>query len=67
MWDVVSALTPPLVVAAAFGFLLFKLLRTEMAPKRTADVRRETGPQAAAPADDTPADEGKSGGNTSAE
>ncbi|MQA94443.1 MAG: hypothetical protein GEV11_07230 [Streptosporangiales bacterium] len=66
MWDVVSALTPPLVVAATFGFLLFKLLRGEMAPKRTADLREST-PRAVAPPDDTPGDEGKSGGNTPAE
>lgn len=38
MWEVLSALTPPAVVAAVFCTFLYKLLRKEMAP-RTSDGR----------------------------
>ncbi|MFC7329272.1 hypothetical protein [Marinactinospora rubrisoli] len=38
MWDVLSALIPPAVVATAFCTFIYKLLRKEMAP-RTSDGR----------------------------
>lgn len=38
MWDVLSALIPPVVVATVFCTFIYKLLRSEMAP-RTADGR----------------------------
>lgn len=38
MWDVLSALIPPVVVAAVFCTFIYKLLRSEMAP-RTSDGR----------------------------
>nr|WP_236544093.1 hypothetical protein [Spiractinospora alimapuensis] len=39
MWDVLSAIIPPAVVAAVFCTAIYKLLRSEMAP-RTSDGRR---------------------------
>lgn len=33
MWDVLSALIPPAVVAAVFCTAIYKLLRREMAPR----------------------------------
>jgi hypothetical protein len=38
MWDVLSALIPPAVVAAVFCTAIYKLLRREMTP-RTSDGR----------------------------
>lgn len=43
MWDVVSALLPPLVMAAVFCALVFTLLRREIGAKRPdpRDARRD--------------------------
>lgn len=42
MWDVLSALIPPAVVATVFCTFIYKLLRKEMAP-RTSDGRLLSG------------------------
>lgn len=52
MWDVLSALIPPVVVATVFCTAIYKLLRKEMAP-RTSDGRLAAEADAGSPAEGT--------------
>ncbi|GAA3751802.1 hypothetical protein [Spinactinospora alkalitolerans] len=64
MWDVLSALIPPAVVATVFCTFIYRLLRKEMAP-RTSDGRL-IGEAGAAPSTGAPEAETASRADTDA-
>ncbi|GAB3211357.1 hypothetical protein ACQEU5_06430 [Marinactinospora thermotolerans] len=55
MWDVLSALLPPAVVATVFCTFIYRLLRKEMAP-RTSDGRLVGSPGTASSTEPAAAD-----------
>ncbi|MDS1271931.1 hypothetical protein RIF23_16685 [Lipingzhangella sp. LS1_29] len=60
MWDILSALIPPAVVATVFCTFIYKLLRREMAP-RTSDGRLVSEAEAASGANSTSVETGGTG------
>lgn len=60
MWDILSALLPPAVVATVFCTFIYKLLRREMAP-RTSDGRLVSEVEATSGTESTSAKTGGTG------